>query len=136
MSDFEMLYRIEPDSKVIVTQTKGVITMSQILEQFKLMSQDTAFNVNRHYFHDFRDVEKFEGSLSDHEKMAEFAVTIASNEPVNVVFLVRDNTPSIQKYLEGYSLMASESNRNYWIIPESEVDIALEKVGLQSLPAW
>lgn len=49
-------------------------------------------------------------------------------------FLIPEALPSLQKYLEGYALMASESNRHYWIFTSNEVEKALEKVGLQQLP--
>lgn len=136
MSSFEMRYKFIPDLNVILTRTKGELTIGEILDRFRVMSQDPLFDPDSHYLHDFREVEKINGSLMDHEKMAEFAVSVASSEQRNVVFLIPENSPYIQKYLEGYTLMASESNRRYWILPGSKVNEALQKIGIDELPKF
>lgn len=134
MSDFEMRYVIVPELKVVVTKTKGNVVIKSMLNKFKDLTKDPLFNPDTHYFHDFRGVSSFEGRLSDHESMAEFAITIPSKDHFNVIFLVPEDSLSIKKYLEGYALMASESNRHYWVFQESELDEALKKVGLKGLP--
>lgn len=81
-----MRYCILSDPNVVATKAQGVLTISEILKDFQQMSQDPMFNPNSHYLHDFRDIVNLEGNLLDHKSMADFAVSIASNEPHNVVF--------------------------------------------------
>ena len=129
-----MRYVIVPELKVIVTKTKGNVVINAMLNEFRNLTKDPLFNPDSHYFHDFREVDSFEGNLSDHESMAEFAITIPSTDHCNVVFLIPESSLSMQKYLEGYALMASESNRHYWVFPETKMAEALQKVGLRELP--
>ncbi|WP_372771402.1 hypothetical protein [Pseudoalteromonas sp.] len=83
-----------------------------------------------------RCVDSIEGSLSDHEEFAKFAVSISSSKCTNVVFIINDHAKKIKQFIEGYVLMASRSNRHYWIYPESQLNLALNKVDLTVFPQF
>lgn len=131
MDSFDFSFGILPHPKVVVTRTKGTITLSRYLSEFVRVSKHPLFDRDISYLHDFREVDEIRGTLDEHKKIADFAVSIASNKTADVVFLLAEHSPSIKKLIEGYTLMASRSNRNYWIYPESEMAIAIAKVGLR-----
>lgn len=131
MSSFDFTFRILPHQKVVITRTKGTITLSNYLREFERISKHPLFNRDINYLRDLRQVDDIRGTLDEHKKFADFAVSIASNKTADVVFLLAEHSPSIKKLIEGYTLMASRSNRNYWIYPESEMAIAIAKVGLR-----
>ena len=132
MSDFDVTYQILTHPNVVITHTKGVINLSRYLEEIKKITLHPSFQQDTHYLHDFRLVSDITGDLNEHIKLAEFSVSLSSAQTKNVFFIIKDNTPRIAKFIEGYSLMASRSNRTYRIFPESKLSNALETLKVPS----
>ena len=129
-----MYFRIMSDLNLVCTRVSGNLVISEVLTELQKMSHHPSFDPNTNYLHDFRQIEEIVGSLAEHEKLADFSVSLASDDNTNVVFVIPDDRLSLHKYLEGYSLMSSQSNRSYWIYPNSKITEALEKVGLSEFP--
>ncbi|MFY8351258.1 hypothetical protein AAEU29_12035 [Pseudoalteromonas sp. SSM20] len=136
MSAYEFKFKILPEKNIVVTQSSGALTLPSYLNEFKRISLQPTFKRNINYLHDLRCVDSIEGSLSDHEEFAKFAVSISSSKSTNVVFIINDHAIKIKQFIEGYVLMASRSNRHYWIYPESQIDQALDKVDLIAMPQF
>lgn len=96
MSDFKMFFRILSDSKVTYTRVSGDLLLTEMLKELHKLIQHPSFNPNTNYFHDFREVDKIVGSLPEHERLADFAISVASDEALNVIFVIQDNNPSVQ----------------------------------------
>ena len=136
MSAYEFKFKILPEKNIVVTQSSGALTLPSYLNEFKRISLKPTFKRDINYLHDLRCVDSIEGSLSDHEEFAKFAVSISSSKSTNVVFIINDHAIKIKQFIEGYVLMASRSNRHYWIYPESQIDQALDKVDLIAMPQF
>jgi len=136
MSAYEFKFKILPEKNIVVTQSSGALTLPSYLNEFKLISLQPTFKRDINYLHDLRCVDSIEGSLSDHEEFAKFAVSISSSKSTNVVFIINDHAIKIKQFIEGYVLMASRSNRHYWIYPESQLNLALNKVDLTVFPQF
>ena len=136
MSAFELTFEIFSKPKVVVTRTNGSIALGEYLKEFKKIRHHDLFDRDISYLHDLRRVDDISGSLAEHQAFADFAVSISSSQPTDVVFIVDDHAKQIEKFIRGYCLMACKSNRTYWIFTESKIDDALKQVGLKQLPRF
>lgn len=130
-----MEFMVMDDQRLIATRAlEKNLQVTDVLDVCKVISKTSNFDINFNYLHDFRRVEEVEGGVLDYQNLADFAVSIASTNNANVVFIIADEALTLRKYIEGHILMASESNRHYWIFTDETKEQAFNLVGLKKSP--
>lgn len=130
-----IIYSIYPEQKLIRVSATGHVSFRSILLCLQEVTEDPSYLAGMNCFWDSSQIESVEGSILDFGAAAEMMNNSnIINQSARTAILIDKNKENIEKYTQGFVLMASASNVEHRIFTDINDSELMNYLGLIRFP--